>query len=112
MTSPVLRPRLLSFPPRLTVTGAFATVEQDSDAQISELLAQAMTTNLGERAQVPTYGVADPAFRGFELGALQRHVSDYGPKVDIQAASTMPDAEGTEQVSISWEHVSVSGGGW
>jgi hypothetical protein len=95
-------PRLISFPFQLDPTGAVATVEQDSDAEIDQQIALAMLTRPGERFQAPTFGVADPAFDRFAVGALQRHCDDFGPDVDIVTVSTDLRTEGQEQVVINW----------
>lgn len=95
-------PRLMSFPFRLDGAGSIATVEQDSDAEVDEQIALAMLTRPGERIQVPTFGVADPTFRGFQLGALQRHLTDFGPRVQVENLVITRTAEGREQVTVTW----------
>lgn len=94
--------RLISFPFRLDPTGSVATVEQDGDAEISEQIALAMLVRPGERIQAPTFGVKDPAFVGFEMGALQRHLNDFGPHVDVTTVSIRQTAESVERAEISW----------
>lgn len=94
--------RLISFPFRLDPTGAVATVEQDGDADIAEQIALAMLTRPGERIQVPTFGVKDPAFVGFELGSLQRHLNDFGPQVEVSTVRIDQTTETTERAEISW----------
>lgn len=93
----------MAFPFRLDGAGSVVTVEQGSDADIDQQIALAMTVRPGERITVPTFGVRDPAFAGFEQGALQRHLDDFGPEVDITTLSTDRTAEGREQVVIDWE---------
>jgi hypothetical protein len=61
-----------------------------------------MLTRPGERIQVPTFGVKDVAFVGFELSALQRHLNDFGPHVDVTTVSITQTAEGTERAECSW----------
>ncbi len=98
-------PRVFSFPFRLGSDGGIATVEQGSDAEIDEAIAVALLVEPGERILVPTFGVADPAFAGFELGALQRHLIDFGPSVDVVALDVrlLDDVRGDrEEVTVSW----------
>lgn len=95
-------PRLIAFPFQLDTTGSVATVEQDSAAEIDQQIALAMLTRPGERIQSPTFGVADPAFTQFAVGALQRHCDDFGPDVDIITVSTDRTNEGREEVVINW----------
>lgn len=94
--------RVLSFPFRLDPSGMAATVEHGSDTEIDELLAVAALTTPGERIQVPTFGVDDPAFVGFEVGNLQRHVIDFGPPVTITGVEVARRGDGREEVSITW----------
>ena len=95
--------RLISFPFRLDATGSVATVEQDGDAEIGEQIALAMLTRPAERIQAPSFGVKDPAFVGFELGALQRHLDDFGPRVEVTTVLVKQTAEGMERAEISWQ---------
>lgn len=95
-------PRLISFPFRLDGTGAVASVPQDSDLEIEEQLAVAMLTRPGERIVVPTFGVADPAFDHFLVGALQRHCLDFGPDVQITQVNRSLRPDDREEVLISW----------
>ena len=86
--------------------GSVATVEQDSDRDIENLLAVACLTRPGERHQCPTFGIADPAFIGWEQPALERHVLDFGPNVNVSSVvvERTSDIRGDrERVSISWD---------
>lgn len=95
-------PRLMSFPFRIDGTGSIASVEQGSDAEIDQQIAMAMLTRPGERVQVPTFGVADPVFANFQLGALQRHLNDFGPEVDVVTVTDKRTVEGLEEVVVNW----------
>lgn len=99
-------PRVISFPFRLGSDGGIATVEQGSDVEIDEAIVIAVLVSPGERIQCPTFGVADPAFQGFEIGALQRHLLDFGPRVDVTALDVrlLDDAAlgDREEVTIAW----------
>lgn len=95
--------RLISFPFRLDTTGGVATLDQGSDTEIDEQIAVAALTRPGERIQAPTFGIADPAFVGFEVGALQRHCDDFGPDVDIRSIDVRHPLDGREEVAIEWE---------
>jgi len=94
--------RLLSFPFRLNLTGAVASVDQGSDTWVEECIAMAMLTRPGERIQVPAFGVNDPAFTGFQVSSLQRHLIDFGPPITITEVKVEPAQEGQEQVTVSW----------
>ncbi len=75
---------LISYPFRLSRAGSVVTVPEGSDEQLAEELAVAVLTEQGERELVPTFGIADPAFVGFELDALRLHVELFGPPVDLE----------------------------
>jgi hypothetical protein len=53
---------------------------------------------------VPTFGVADPAFSAFQVGALQRHLIDFGPTVTITEVTVDALTEGRERVVVAWRH--------
>lgn len=97
--------RVLSFPFRIEASGAAATVEDGSDRAVDELLAVACLTVTGERIQAPTFGINDPAFAGFELGNLQRHVLDFGPPVTVDAVEVARRLDDREQLTIRWRRV-------
>lgn len=94
--------RLMAFPFRIDGAGAVVTVEQGSDAYIEQQIALAMLVRPGERPTVPTFGVSDPAFAGFEQGVLQRHLDDFEPGVEINTLQIDRTAEGRERVVIDW----------
>jgi hypothetical protein len=94
--------RVLSLPFRIDPSGAAATVEHGSDAEIEQLLAVAVLTQPGERILAPTFGINDPAFDGFVLGNLQRHVLDFGPAVTVTAVGTARRGDDREELTISW----------
>jgi hypothetical protein len=93
---------LISFPFRIDGTGSIASVEQDTDAEIEEQIAVAVLTRPGERITVPTFGVADPIFSRFLVGALQRHVLDFGPLIQVNEVSTTLTPDDQERVQVSW----------
>lgn len=97
--------RVLSFPFRIDPSGVAATVEHGGDDEINELIAVACLTTPGERVQVPTFGVADPVFVGFELGNLQRHVLDFGPEVTVSAVNKSRRSDDREELTISWSRI-------
>ena len=100
--------RVISFPFRLDGTGAVASVEQNSDQDVEEQIALAALTRPGERIQAPTFGIADPAFQHFQAAALQRHLIDFGPEVDVTAVIATPDGDGRERVAVSWQRREVT----
>lgn len=86
-----------------------AVVDQDSDRDIESGIAVAVLTRPGERVMVPTFGISDPAFAGWEAPALNRHLLDFGPYVDVTSVTTAQrggDIRGDrEEVQISWRRL-------
>lgn len=85
--------------------GSVATVEQDSDRDVENLIAVACLTRPGERQQALSFGIADPVFVGWELQALERHCLDFGPRVDLSdvVISRTSDVNGDrEVVTVTW----------
>lgn len=93
------------FPFTLGPGGFVATVEQDSDRDIENQIAAALLTRPAERATVPTFGIADPAFTGWEAPALRRHLLDFGPDVDVSSVITAQSSDvrgDREAVAVTW----------
>jgi len=89
------------FPFQLGPGGSVAVVEQNSDRDIDNCIAAALLTRPGERIQAPSFGIADPAFVGWEAPALTRHLLDFGPDVDV-ASVVVTRREAKEEVTITW----------
>lgn len=102
---------MISFPFRLDPNGSIATVEQDADQYVEEQIALALLVRPGERIQVPTFGTADPAFAGFQVAALQRHLIDFGPRVTVRTVSIDYTSEGQERVAVDWERTDGNAAG-
>lgn len=90
------------FPFRLGPGGSVAVVEQDADRDVENGIAVACLTHPGERPQVPSFGIADPAFTGWEAPALERHLLDFGPAIDVSSVVVARRGE-REEVSVTWE---------
>ena len=93
---------LISFPMRLDPTGAIATVEQNSDPDIEQQIALALLVVPGERIQVPLFGCADPAFSGFELTSLRRHLATFGPEVEVVQVGATSWSDDRERLTVQW----------
>jgi len=55
-------PQHLAWPLRLLRNGTFATVEQESDAELLQNAALVLATSPGSRPGLPTFGFRDPTF--------------------------------------------------
>ena len=93
----------LSFPFRLTPTGAVATVERGSDAEIDEAIAVLCLTTIGERRMRPGFGVPDPAFAGLFVGDVQVGLDEHGPEgITVIAVDSTPVNNSQEVADIRW----------
>lgn len=93
----------ISFPFRLTPTGAVATVEHGSDAEIDEAIAVLCLTTIGERHMRPTFGVPDPAFAGLYVGDIQVGLNEHGPQGVVVESVTATPKNNTQAVAeIIW----------
>jgi len=93
----------LSFPFRITPTGAAATVGYGTDAEIDEAIAVLTMTQLGERPMAPDYGTPDPAFNGLHTGDVQVGLTDHGPAgITITNITTTPSTETLSRATIHW----------
>lgn len=71
-------PQHLAFPMRLTSGGNLATVEQDSDAEIANSIAIALSFPRGSRRGSPRYGAAPSPFETapLDLARVRAEVSE------------------------------------
>lgn len=91
--------RSLAYPLRLTSTGALATNEQESDADIGSGLLLAMAWTQGERRRSPSYGRppieftrADPGMLATALGQSEPRARTRGDLIEETIATA------TEQI--------------
>lgn len=94
---------LISYPFRLSPAGSVMTVEEGSDAQLAQELAVAILTRRGERPLVPNFGIADPAFIGFEDDALRLHLELFGPPVELTDVEVKFVSETTQDVVVRFD---------
>ena len=93
---------LISYPFRISPTGAVETVDDGSDEQFAQELAVAVLTRPGERPLAPEFGIADPAFTGFDAEALALHVDLFGPPVTIDDVRVRFLNEHTQDVAVEF----------
>jgi hypothetical protein len=94
--------RILAFPFRLAPNGSVATVEQETDQADREQIAVLALTRRGERPLVPGFGILDPAFGGFDPGALSAAVAVYGPPRTITDVTVVADTETSQVVEVAF----------
>ena len=95
--------RVLAFPFAITRGGRIATVEQDSEEEITQQLAMLMLTRPDERPLTPGYGMPDPAFEGIDPLLLAAAAEEFGPAVEISDVDAVDRGDGTQDVTIHYE---------
>lgn len=70
----------------------FAVIEQDTDDEVLQSVEVIVRTRLGERIEVPDFGIPDPTFgTNFDSGALRSHIARWEPRANTSVASS-PDS--------------------
>lgn len=72
------------FPLRFAA-GALQVVEQDDDEEILDCVEVLLSTELGERQEVPDYGISDPAFRqgGADVQGILTQIALWEPRAKV-----------------------------
>lgn len=91
---------LIGYPFQLAAAGVVATAEQDTDTQLAHEIACAVLTAPQERPLATDYGIADPAFAGFEADALRLSIDSHGPPVTISEVTVRPIDDRTQDVVV------------
>lgn len=94
---------LISFPFRLTPNGSVAAADDASVEYLQEELAQLIRTQPGERVLVPTYGMPDPAYAGFDDGTLVAQVGVFGPPITIRAVDIAWVSDTEQDVTVFFD---------
>jgi len=90
----------LALPLRLTSSGRFATVAQDSADDVAQSLGVLFSTRPGERTAVPDYGTADPQPLGPDVASLRAAAAVWEPRGTDLILSADTDLDGTVTVTI------------
>lgn len=93
---------LISFPFRLAPTGYVVTRDEDDPAYYAELIGQLVATHLGERIQVPGFGLADPTFTRLDAQELAYRVEVFGPPVKITTVTEEFVGDNTVDVRVEF----------
>jgi hypothetical protein len=94
--------QLISHPFRLRADGTIATVEDGSEAADAQGIAVLALTQRGERDQLPSFGIPDPAFDELSLADLNVGLRDFGPPVTIESLDVTPTSTGLERVVLTF----------
>lgn len=78
-----LTPLHLALPLRVTGTGGFAVVEQDSPSEVAQNVAVILSTPLGSRVEVPEFGSPRPEFVGPDSAGMVAAVEEWEPRADL-----------------------------
>ena len=86
----------LSYPFRFNAAGSQAiVVEQNSQDEIIDCVEVLLSTELGERQEVPDYGVPDQTFRqgGASTEAIEEAIRTWEPRADVDIERTDTDLD-------------------
>lgn len=77
----------LAFPFRFGLGGAAETVEQDTPEELEQGVKVLMLTELGERLEVPDFGVPDPTFRNeIDVASIAAAAREWDERVEVDLA--------------------------
>ena len=76
----------LDIPFRLSPTGGFAVVDQDSNVDVANCVAAVLATPVGSRVEVPEFGIPSPEFVGPDIDAMVAGVAEWEPRADVDVA--------------------------
>jgi phage baseplate assembly protein W len=90
----------LAIPFRI-VNGAYATRQQDSDAEASDCVRNILAFEKGSRIEDPDFGIEDPSFESqpIDVDDIAEAIATYEPRVNAEI-ETEDEVEGTSTVSI------------
>lgn len=88
--------RVLTLPLTVATSGAFATVTQDSAAELSQSVALLLDTRPGDRRTLEDYGLPDPLFGGVDPSIVAEVIADWEPRADPDSIELVTD--GAEQI--------------
>jgi hypothetical protein len=94
--------QVLAHPFRLKANGTAETVEQDSDAANTQLLAVLILTRLDERPLQPGFGITDPTFIGVDLSEIAAAATAYGPDISLDDATVDYRDGGVQLVKLTF----------
>lgn len=94
--------RSLNFPLRLNSSGALATNEQDSDADVASGLLLALTWPQGTKRRAADYGRPMIEFTDVDTAALARAAEHSEPRARTRA-DLIAQAIGTSTVDVGYE---------
>lgn len=94
---------MISFPFRMTLSGAVATSEEGSVQLYAEQLTQLALTRAGERVGVLDFGCTDPVGELVDQAELISKVQVFGPPVSIISISEKLSADNVLSLDIKFE---------
>lgn len=91
----------LAFPLRLTDSGSFAVVEQDTIDDVRQCVHVLLRTPLGVRPLAPEIGVEDPTFEtGIDGDVLAATLEEQEPRASVTVVAAPVDPSGEQQLEV------------
>lgn len=74
----------LKLPLKVGARGALETLEQDTVEEVAQCVEVLLSTERGERIELPSYGIEDPAFTvTIPLNEVQSQIEDWEPRAAV-----------------------------
>lgn len=91
----------LAWPIRVTGT-TYASVQQDTDAEVGANVAVLVSFERGTRAEDPDFGITDPTFgqMPIDVSEIERQAAQYEPRADVDVRVSS-DADGSARVTVA-----------
>jgi hypothetical protein len=90
----------LRLPLTLAADGSFATVAEDSEAEVVQCTQVVLRSRAGERLTVPTLGIPDPAFTGLDVQVAIAEVERWEPRAQLTVDERLLGQDGVELVDL------------
>lgn len=97
---------VFAFPFRLDSTGAVAKVQQRSDADLAQKLANLMQIEKNTLPLAPHFGIDDPVFSSVHPGQIRAAVAVFYPEIRIDDIKMTVAPSGTRAMQISFSSAS------
>ena len=90
--------------------GTANVIQQDSLDEVTQCVVVLLSTNVGSRTEMPTYGIADPAFTTvINTAAISQAIATWEPRAQVQvSAGSGPTAPVTVDISVAGQSGSTS----
>lgn len=95
--------QVMAFPFQVSPKGNIATVDDTTAAGQAQAIGVLISTRVGERVMVQSFGLTDPVFVGVSAPELTAAIAKWGPDVTVDGITIGYAADGnTQNVAVSF----------